>query len=78
MIEFFIRFWDLRCLGGFCNLCIFFICWFVKDCEDCVNNCYENVFEEGVNLSLGGNVKIKKREILSLYDLVIDIINLYN
>lgn len=62
MIEFFIRFWDLRCLGGFCNLCIFFICWFVKDCEDCVNNCYENVFEEGVNLSLGGNVKIKKEK----------------
>lgn len=78
MTEFFIRSWDLRCLGGLRNLCIFFIRWFAKDREDCVNNCHENVPEEGANLSLGGNVKTKKREILSLYDLVIDITNSYN
>lgn len=62
MTEFFIRSWDLRCLGGLRNLCIFFIRWFAKDREDCVNNCHENVPEEGANLSLGGNVKTKKEK----------------
>ena len=63
MTEFFIRSWDLRCLGGLRNLCIFFIRRFAKDREDCVNNCHENVPEEGTNLSLGGNVKTKKGNI---------------